>query len=571
MDIIDWVITTLRNEPALAIFLTLGIGFWVGRLKYKTFSLGTVTSVLLVGVLVGQLDIPISGPLKSVSFLLFLFAIGYSVGPQFFRALRGSGIKQVVFAVVMCLLCLGVTWGVAKIFHYNTGESVGLFAGAQTISAVIGVGGDTINNMNVPAADKTAWINIIPVCYAVTYIFGTIGSAWILGSLGPAMLGGLKKVRQKTHELEQTMKADPTGDDPAFFNAVRPVAYRAYKAAGEFFDGPHTVQQLREYLQAHDMRLFIERLRLDGKIIDNDKVTPDTVIHPGDEIVLAGRREVMVEDMGWLGPEVADIELLSFPIEKVPVLISRKPIDGLTVAGLRHSPFMDNVAITAIQRSGTEIPVLAKTQLQRGDTLILVGHPAAVKTAAKSIGYIDKPTTATDMVFVGLGVFVGALIGAITLHLGGIPISLSTSGGALIAGLVMGWLRSKHPTFGRIPSSSLWILNNLGLNMFIAVIGISSGPTFISGIAQVGFTLVIAGAIATTLPLLIGIWMGDKIFKFHPALNLGCVAGSRVTTAALGAIQDSLQSTLPAMGYTITYAIGNTLLILMSLVLALTI
>ena len=185
MEILDWLLKTLRDNPAIAIFLTLGIGFWIGKLKYKTFSLGTVTSVLLVGVLVGQLDIPVPGPLKQVFFLLFLFAIGYSVGPQFFASLKGSGLKQVGFAVVMCLIVLGCTLGVAKLFGYNKGEAAGLFAGAQTISAVIGVADDTIQTLNASQADKTAWTNIIPVSYAVTYIFGTIGSAWILGTIGP--------------------------------------------------------------------------------------------------------------------------------------------------------------------------------------------------------------------------------------------------------------------------------------------------------------------------------------------------------------------------------------------------
>ena len=161
------------------------------------------------------------------------------------------------------------------------------------------------------------------------------------------------------------------------------------------------------------------------------------------------------------------------------------------------------------------------------------------------------------------------MIGVITIHAGKIPVSLSTSGGALISGLVFGWLRSKHPTFGRIPKSAVWILNNLGLNMFIAVIGITSGPTFVSGLKQVGFPVFIVGAVATTLPLLIAMFLGAKVFKFRPAINLGCCAGSRTTTAALGAIQESLGSTVPAMGYTVTYAIGNTLLILMGVAIAL--
>lgn len=562
----DWLIHTLRDNPAIAIFLTLGIGFWVGRLKYKTFSLGTVTSVLLVGVLVGQLDIPVSGPLKSVSFLLFLFAIGYSVGPEFFRALRGSGLKQVIFAVMMCVLVFLSTWLTALFFHYNVGETLGLFAGAQTISAVIGVGTDSIAGMAADQATKTAWTNMIPVCYAVTYIFGTIGSAWILGSLGPAMLGGIKKVKAETRELEKSMNQSDAGNDPAFINAMRPVVYRAYRAEGDFFSQPRTVADIEEHISSLGRRIFVERLRVDGKI--SDDFTPATVINKGDEIVLSGRREFIIEDESWIGSEVADYTLLSFPVEKVPVMIARKNLDGKTIDDIRRLPGMRGVLISGLtNNAGTPLPVLAKTEVNRGDILTIQGSAKEVNAAAGILGYVDRPTTATDMVFVGLGIFVGALIGAITLHIGGIPVSLSTSGGALIAGLVLGWLRSKHPTFGRIPSSSLWILNNLGLNMFIAVIGITSGPTFISGIEQVGWMLFVAGIIATSIPLFLGIVIGSKIFKFPAAITLGCCAGSRTTTAALGAIQDSLGSTLPAMGYTITYAIGNTLLILMAVIM----
>lgn len=566
---IDWFVNTLRENPAIAIFLTLGLGFLIGKLKYKTFSLGTVTSVLLVGVLVGQLDIPVPGPLKSVFFLLFLFAIGYSVGPEFFRALRGSGIKQVLFAVVMCVLCFLCTWGTALLFHYNVGEALGLFAGAQTISAVIGVGQDAIQNMEASGADKTAWSNIIPVCYAVTYIFGTIGSAWILGSIGPWMLGGIKKVRQQTAELEASMnKESEESQDPAYINAMREVAFRAYRADSDFFDTPKTVADIEKHFDAQGKRAFVERLRVGEKIIDS----PDAAqqVSKGDVIVIGARREVIVEDASWIGPEVADTPLLQFPVEKLPVMISHKELDGMTIGQFRQLPAMRGVMISSLVSSnGAELPVLVDTPLHRGYTLTLEGRTPDLERAVKAIGYADRPSTVTDMVFVGLGIFIGALIGAITLHIGGIPVSLSTSGGALIAGLVLGWLRSKHPTFGHIPSSSLWILNNLGLNMFIAVIGIEAGPTFVQGIQQVGWMLFVAGIIATTLPLILGIWIGDKVFKFPPAINLGCNAGARVTTASLGAIQDALGSTLPAMGYTITYAIGNTLLILMGVIMAL--
>lgn len=567
MELLDWFVKTLRENPAIAIFITLGIGFWFGKLKYKTFSLGTVTSVLLVGVLVGQLDIPVPGPLKQVFFLLFLFAIGYSVGPQFFASLKGSGIKQVLFAVVMCLIVLGCTFGVAQLFHYNKGEAAGLFAGAQTISAVIGVADDTIQTLNASDADKTAWINIIPVSYAVTYIFGTIGSAWIIGSLGPMLLGGLKKVKQQTEDLERSMNQDPTSNDPSLASAWRPVAYRAYNVNGVWFDTPHTVKEIEDYMEKQGRHLFIERVRSGSEI--TDQPSADFTVKKGDDIVIAGRREFAIEDDSWLGREISDSELLSFPIEKIPVMVASKYMAGATVADFRESAHTKGVVIAGIKRGNVEVPVLATTRLQRGDLLTISGPVSDVNAAASYIGYPDKPTTASDMVFIGIGIAIGALIGAITVHLGGIPVSLSTSGGALIAGLVLGWLRSKHPTFGQIPDSAVWVFNNVGLNMFIAVVGISAGPTFISGLHQVGWQMLVAGVLATGLPLIIGIIVAGKIFKFHPAIALGCVAGARTTTAALGAVQDTLNSTIPAMGYTVTYAIGNTLLILCGLAMVL--
>lgn len=565
MAIIDWLVDTLRDNPAIAIFLTIGAGFWIGRFRYKNFSLGTVTSVLLIGVLVGQLDIPVPGPIKQVFFLLFLFAIGYSVGPQFFASLKGSGLKQVLFAVIMCAICLLTTWGVAVLFGFNKGESAGLFAGAQTVSAVIGVADDAISTLGASAADKQNWTNVVPVAYAVTYIFGTIGSAWILSSLGPAMLGGLSKVRRMTEDLERSMESDPSASDPSLASAWHPVVYRAYRATGNWFSKPRTISELEAHLSEDGRRLFVERVRSGGSILD--KLTPDTLLHSGDEIVISGRREFIIGESTELGPEISDAVLLSFPIERIPVMVASKRVAGITVGDFREATWAKGVIIETIKRSNHEIPVVAQTRLQRGDILQLSGTVADVNTAAAVIGYADRPTTASDMVAVGFGIVIGALIGALAIHIGGVPVSLSTSGGALIAGLVLGWMRSKHPTFGRIPEPAVWIFNNVGLNMFIAVIGISAGSTFVSGLREVGWQMLVAGAIATTIPLLIGILLGDKVFKFHPAINLGCVAGSRVTTAALGAIQDSLNSTVPAMGYTVTYAVGNTLLILCGLVM----
>ena len=148
---------------------------------------------------------------------------------------------------------------------------------------------------------------------------------------------------------------------------------------------------------------------------------------------------------------------------------------------------MHGVSIRSIKRAGIEIPVLAQTKLDAGDVIeAKVGTKQEVENAAVQIGYVDRPTHQTDMIFVGLGILIGGLFGALSIHIGGVPISLSTSGGAMIADYSC-WLHSLSiPTFGRIPRSFLWVLNNVGLNMFIAVVGIAAGPSFVQGFGMSG-------------------------------------------------------------------------------------
>lgn len=562
----EWIIHLLRQHSELAIFLTIAVGFWIGKLKIGQFSLGIVTSVLLVGVLVGQLNITISEPVKSVFFLLFLFAIGYKVGPQFFRGLKKDGLPQVAFAVLMCIGCLAITCLLAIAMGYSAGEAAGLLAGAQTISAVIGVAEDTINGLNIDAQQKADMINIIPVAYAVTYIFGTAGSAWVLSSLGPKLLGGLEKVKTACKELEVQMGTSEA-DEPGFMHARRPVVFRAYEIENDWFGNGKTVDQLESFFISQGKRLFIERMRHDKDIIND--IIPGQLLQKGDEVVLSGRREFAIGEEDWIGKEVIDPQLLDFPVEVLPVMIHKKPYANQKLDFIRNQSFMHGVSVRRIKRAGIDIPVFSQTVIDNGDTLELVGLKKEVELAAKQLGYIDRPTNATDMVFVGLGIVIGGIIGTLAVHIGGVPISLSTSGGALIAGLFFGWWRSKRPTFGQIPEPSLWILNNVGLNMFIAVVGISAGPSFVHGLKEVGPMLFVIGALATSLPLILGLLLGRYLFHFHPALSLGCTAGARTTTAALGAIQEAVGSETPSLGYTVTYAVGNTLLIIWGVVIVL--
>ncbi|MDR6645263.1 aspartate-alanine antiporter [Chitinophaga ginsengisegetis] len=563
----SWLQHTFQEYPELAVFLTLSAGFFIGSIRVGKFSLGSVTGVLLMGVIVGQMDIQVSANVKSVFFLMFLFAVGYSVGPQFFRGLKKDGLPQVLFAVLMCVVCLVAPWLLALACGYNVGQAAGLISGSQTISATMGVASDTINQLNVSAEQKAAWINSMPVCYAVTYIFGTAGSAWLLSSIAPMMLGGIEKVRAACKELEKTMGAGDPTQDPGMRSAFIPVTFRAYTIDAQSTAAGKSVKQLEAELLQRNHRLFVERIRQkDKKLVE---ATPDYVINPGDEIVLSGRREFILGEEHGIGTEIVDVELLNFPVENVQVFVMNKNVVGKTVKALRAMDYMHGIPVQSIRRAGIAMPVYPEAVLERGDHVELVGYKKNMDKAAKEIGYADIPTDKTDMIFVGLGIVLGGLVGAMSIHVGGVPLSLSTSGGALIAGLVFGWLRSQHPAFGRIPEPALWVMNNVGLNTFIAVVGITAGPSFVAGFKEVGWGLFLVGIAATAIPLLSGVLMARYIFKFHPALILGCTAGARTTTAALSAIQEEVQSNLPALGYTITYAVGNTLLIIWGVVIVL--
>lgn len=565
-DLAGWFVELLQQNPVIPIFLTLGIGFWLGGLRYKSFSLGPVTATLIVGVVIGQLNIPMSDTLKTVSFMLFLFACGYSVGPQFFRSLRGDGLKQIGFALVEFVVILAVMYLVCKMMGYDKGMAVGLFAGSQTVSAVIGSGSDTIRALGLPEAQTKALIDIIPACYAVTYIFGTIGSAWIIANFGPMLLGGLSKAKAETQRLEEELDNGDFTPEPGMVNANRPISFRAYRVESDFFNKPRTIREIEAKHKDMDLRHFVERARINGEIVDPD---PDVRVRKGDVLVISGRRESVVDKGGWIGPEVTDHELLTFGTENLPVVVSKKGADGVTIGALRNSPAMHGVTIHKVLRNDMPMPLKRGLRLERGDTVTLVGLPEDVAAAADEIGYSDRATHISDVSFISLGIAIGCIIGAIVVMCDGVPLSLSTSGGTILAGLIMGWMRSRRPSVGHIPRSVVWFMDQVGLNLFIAVVGLASGPSFIAGLQQVGVELFFVGIAVTAIPLIICMFIANKIFKFPVAVTLGCVAGSRNAVAALGAIQDSLDSTIPVMSYTVTYAVSSILLIFAGLILPL--
>lgn len=581
MGIGAWFAATLKHYPEIAIFLTLAIGYYFGKFTFRGIGLGSVTATLLAGVLIGQLGITISQPLKAFVFLMFLFAVGYGVGPQFVRGIAKDGVPQALFSVVQCLFCLAVPIAIAKIVGYDLGYTAGLYSGSQTISAAMGLSTDAINRLGLGANEAKRLLDAMPIAYAVTYMFGTVGSAIVIAVICPALLRiNLPAACRDYEEKFGGGKKDLGGAGSAWHKW----ALRAFRIqpAGRVIG----LRAIEAEALIPNARLFIQRIRRNGAI---QEANPDTILEEGDVVAVAGTREALVgvmnervklvasagtrlssttrENEGAI--EVDDPELLSVPVEGVDVYVTNKEVDDKALIELAPLPAFRGVFLRKIVRGAvsTSIPILPNTKIFRGDIVTIVGRTQDTTAAAKMLGVLDRPTDVADVAFIGAGIAIGALIGSLVWKVAGVPLTLSTAGGALISGLICGWLRSVRPKFGRIPTSTVWFMNSVGLNIFIAIVGISAGPGFVNGLKTQGVSLFLWGAVATTVPIILGLYVGKYIFRFHDALLLGILSGARTTTASLGLVCDRAESQIPALGYTVTYAVGNTLLTIWGMVI----
>jgi putative transport protein len=548
---VDWFVAALRHNPELAIFLTLAIGFFVGRLKIGSFSFGTVVGTLLAGVLVGQLNVQVPATVKTVFFDLFLFTTGYKVGPQFFRGLKKDAFSQVTLTVVLCVTCLVTAFVAAKLLGYDVGTTAGLLAGAFSESTVIGTAGEAINRLPLPEAERARLVNNIPIAYAVTYLIGTAGLVWFLPVMGPKLMGVNLREESRKAQAAAPGVAEP---ELGIVSAARGLEVRAYRVTSEQLVN-RTVGELEA--RPKDARVFILRVRRQGEILE---VTPTTVIRGDDVVAVATRYDVLVEHGAKIGPEVEDRALLDIPIEMLDVVVTNRARVGMTLRELASLPFARGVFLRKLLRAGEEMPATLETRIDRGDVMSLIGSKPEVERAAKDLGYPDRPTNATDMIFVGIGIVLGGLVGLLSVTVAGLPLTLTASGGALIMGLVFGWLRSVRPYFGRMPEPAIWIFDTVGLCVFIGVVGLSAGPGFVTGLQKTGISLVVVGLACSLVPHITAILFGRYVLRMNPLILLGACAGAGTITAALRAIQDEAQSKVPALGYTVPYAIGNILL-----------
>jgi len=545
-----------RANPSLLLFAALAGGYALGKVKFgKSFSLGSTTSVLLVSIVVGALILGNTeydlGLIKSISFGFFIFAIGYRVGPDFVGGLKRGGMKYVLVAVFFAVTALIAAIALARAFGLNEGYAGGLIGGALTQSSVIGTADNALQHLT--SGSTTSVLNLksdVAVAYAVTYVFGTAGLIMLLKVIGRIWKIDLPKAARQAESEMGSIDESDTIEAFHWSNLVLPRAYNIQKDAvigkniGE-------VEALFEGFAAIDM------LRRGGKLIDT--LALDMKLQKDDIIILTGFRKNIYNACDTLGPEVNDDTLKEMLGEILGICLTNRALDGKTLDEIfgqhGHGCF-----IRSVTRQGHDLPLNSGLRIYRGDIINVIGDRPDVEKLVKVIGYPERQSKVTDLISVSVGLIIGTLVGLLSVSVGGVPITLGVGGGVLVSGIFFGWLRSVRPTWGRIPTATQWVFTDLGLNFFIACVGLAAGPRAVHAIQQAGMSIFFAGICLTIIPHLLTWVFGYHLLKMNPVLLFGAMTGAGTCTAAMNSVKEDARSAVPVIGYTVPYAIGNVLL-----------
>ena len=545
----------LVEYPELTVFLTIAIGYLIGSVKIGDFSFGPVAGSLFAGLLLGQLaEIPIAAMAKSYLFLLFLFGIGYSAGPQFLMALRRGGAQPVLVALVCTGTGLVTTYVVARLLGLDPGYAAGLLSGGLTQSPAIGSAGEAIARLPLEADEIKLMTAHVAVGYAVCYVVGSAGAIWFCSYMAPKLLG--IDLQAEAVELGRSLGIDDTASGVE--SGYRQFQLRAYRTpAGAPIVGQTLAEAERRFA---DQRLFVLRLRRGDRVLDADGTL---VVEAGDVLAISGPRAAVLEHLSSKAEEVEDAALLDIPFQASRIVFSNSDLAGQELRAIAANPWARGLYLKSMRRGGQGIPVAPGIALEAGDVLEVIGPEDLLAKAISNLGRELKPSQATDFVVLGLMVFFGGLIGVLMrFSVFGVEVGLGTSVGALLAGLLTGYLRTRHPFFGRIPDGAVALMTSLGLASFIAMVGLQAAPSLIPAIREVGLVLPIGGFVVAIAPLLAGLLFGRFVLGMNPVLLLGAIAGAQTSTPSMAAVQARSGSPLPVLGYTPAYPVAQIILTL---------
>lgn len=547
----------LHQSPEIALFLSLAVGYWIGKFQFGKFQLGGVAGSLLAAVLISQVGVTIDNGIKSVLFALFIYAVGFESGPQFFRSLGRQSLREIVMAAVLALSGLATVVVLARMFGLDKGLAAGIAAGGLTQSAIIGTASAAIGKLGLAAEEVQRLQGNVAVGYAVTYIFGSFGAIIVCVNILPWLMG--RSIRDDAMKAEAEMLAGirvyGVGEHPAAPDLVG----RLFKVEGV---AGRTVSEVEAL--AGSSPFAIERLKRSGSVIG---VEPDLKLMAGDIVLIVGRRGGVVNVASQIGPELQSSEGMDLVVLSRDVAVANRDFIGKTVKQINEATagsLRHGIYVIGLQRAGKPLPLQPDTVIEAGDVATLYGTAEDVQRVAKVVGTLLVASDKTDFVFHGLGLVVGLLIGLLVVRIGSIPLTLGSGGGALLSGLAFGWYRSRNLAIGNMPTAASTLLRDLGLAGFVAVVGLQSGHQAVATIAQSGLSIFFIGVVVTILPMIITMLVGRYILHYdNTAIFAGALSGSRSANPAFGEVLDKAGNSIPTTPFAITYALANVFLTLL--------
>ena len=547
----------LKVNPFLLLFLTVGLAVYVGKFSVKGYGLGMVAAAIVVGVALATwastygVKLELDNFAKSLMYYLFMYGVGLRVGPSFFNSLKKDGLTFTILAVVCAVLGLGLVVVCSRLFGLPAGAAGGVLAGSQTMSAAIGTAemAMTQGAYKIPAGMTPEGVSaMIALGYGITYIWGTVGIILICKYL-PKWWGVDAKKSAKEYEEAHGV---PNLDD-AGVTGYRPAGLRAYRLENKETAG----QTIARFRQSHPQYRIVNVVR-GGEALG---ASADLAMQVGDIVALGGKLEDLTANMGLLGPEVPDAKALNIPLDQAEILVTEKSMEGKVLKEFRNEEFAGQIQLLRIERGGVPIPLGADTELKRFDVLFVAGLKSAVEKIAAVLGKVARPSTATDLLTLSIGMIVGLLIGAINVPVGSFKVGLGNAGGLLLSGIFVSSAVSRLRFFGSTPNAARNILEDLGLVTFVAIVGINAGASLLAQLTgAIALKIFLVGFIASTIPPFVTWAIGYHIFKINPAVLMGGVAGARSHSGPCREAAKEIGSSVPWVGFPVGYAVSGVLL-----------
>jgi putative transport protein len=547
----------LAANPYILLFLTVGLSVWIGRQTVAGYGLGMVASAIIVGCGLSVwastygAKLELNNFTRLLFYYLFMYGVGLRVGPSFVNSLGGDGLKFTLLAVVSCVIGLALVVLGARLLDLPVGAAGGMLAGSQTMSAAIGSAEQAVlaGALTLPPGTTPEQVSaMIALSYGITYIWGTVGIILITKYL-PKWWGIDARTAAREYETEHGVAS---GDTPAL-SGWTAGGLRAYQLENDAWVGRTVHEMLQQNPEYRVVNIVRDRVAIG--------VQDDLQLMRGDVIALGGRREAMTEKMGLIGPEVSDRTALDLPLDRAEILVTNSEVLKKTREEWRALPGVDQIQVVGLERSGVPIPIGKDTKLQRMDLVSVVGVKTAVNAVGAAFGRIVRPSTATDLLTLSLGMILGFLIGQIDFPAFGSKVGLGNAGGLLVSGVIVSSVASRLRFFGNTPAAARNVLEDLGLVVFVAIVGINAGNSLLAQLTgALALKIFLVGFVACTVPPIVVWSIGYHVFRMNAAVLMGGVAGARSHSGPCREAAVEIQSNVPWIGFPVAYAVSGVLL-----------